>query len=134
MAFVSSRVEESESKLCWGEVEFGGLTDVETGGVSGLEDELVCSFKWVADVVWGGVCSLCMTLTDQHSWKGIWWDRVWIQLAGLCSILWWGTGVHSYDLKGSDWFLQCKRHYTLYIAVGRLSSWTCNQHGWWWGK
>ena len=29
--------------------------DVETGGVSGLEDELVCSFKLAADVVWGGV-------------------------------------------------------------------------------
>ena len=36
-------------------VEFGGLTDVETGGVSGLEDELVCSFKLAADVVRGGV-------------------------------------------------------------------------------
>ena len=36
-------------------VEFGGLTDIETGGVLGLEDELVCSFKLVADVVWGGV-------------------------------------------------------------------------------
>ena len=32
-------------------MEFGGLTDVETGDVSGLEDELVCSFKLVADVV-----------------------------------------------------------------------------------
>ena len=36
-------------------LEFGGLTDVETGGVSGLEDKLVCSFKLEADVVWGGV-------------------------------------------------------------------------------
>ena len=36
-------------------VEFGGLADVETGGVLGLEDELVCSFKFAADVVWGGV-------------------------------------------------------------------------------
>ena len=36
-------------------VEFVGLTDVETGGVSGLEDKLVCSFKLVADVVWGGL-------------------------------------------------------------------------------
>ena len=33
----------------------GGLTDVETVGVSGLEDKLVCSFKLAADVVWGGV-------------------------------------------------------------------------------
>ena len=32
-----------------------GLTDVETGGVSGLEDKSVCSFKLAADVVWGGV-------------------------------------------------------------------------------
>ena len=30
--------------------------------------------------MWSGVetGSLYMTLTDQHSWKGIWWDRVWI--------------------------------------------------------
>ena len=37
-------------------MEFGQLMDVETGGVSGLEDELICSFKLAADVVWGGVC------------------------------------------------------------------------------
>ena len=36
-------------------MEFGGLTDVETRGVSGLEDKLLCSFKLVADVVWSGV-------------------------------------------------------------------------------
>ena len=36
-------------------VEFGGLTDVETGGMSGLQEKLVCSFKLAADVVWGGV-------------------------------------------------------------------------------
>ena len=35
-------------------VGFGGLTDIEIRGVSGLEDELVWSFKLVADVVWGG--------------------------------------------------------------------------------
>ena len=34
---------------------FGGLTDVETGGVLGLEDKLVCSFKLAVDVVWDGV-------------------------------------------------------------------------------
>ena len=30
--------------------------------------------------MWSGVDSgsLCMTLTDQHSWKGIWWDYVWM--------------------------------------------------------
>ena len=32
-----------------------GLMDVETEGVSGLEDKLVRSFKLAADVVWGGV-------------------------------------------------------------------------------
>ena len=36
-------------------VKFGGLTDVEIGGVSGFENELVCSFKLATDVVWGGV-------------------------------------------------------------------------------
>ena len=31
-------------------------------------------------LMWSGVesGSLCMTLTDQHSWKVIWWDCVWI--------------------------------------------------------
>ena len=54
MAFLSSRIQETESKLLvllgrgW---NLGGLTDVETGGVSGLEDKLVCSFKLAADVV-----------------------------------------------------------------------------------
>ena len=38
-----------------GEGGMWGLTDVETGGVSGLEDKLVCRFKLVVDVVWGGV-------------------------------------------------------------------------------
>ena len=32
-------------------MEFGGLTDVETRDVSGLEDKCVCSFKLVVDVV-----------------------------------------------------------------------------------
>ena len=51
-------MQETESKLfsaAGARVEFGGLMDVETGGVSGLEDKLVCSFKLVADVAWGGV-------------------------------------------------------------------------------
>ena len=42
MAFFSSRIEEIKSKLlsaAGAGVEFEGLTDVETGGVSGLEDE-----------------------------------------------------------------------------------------------
>ena len=34
-----------------------------------------------------------------------------------------------YGQKGSDWFLLCRKHYIQYIAVGRLSSWTYNQHG-----
>ena len=58
MAFLSSRIQETESKLfsaAGARVEFGGLTDVEIGGLSGLEDKLVCSFKLAADVVWGGV-------------------------------------------------------------------------------
>ena len=33
--------------------------DVETWGVSGLEDMLVCSFKLVADVVWQLQCTEC---------------------------------------------------------------------------
>ena len=43
VAFLSSRIQETESKLsaAAARVEFGRLTDVETGGVSGLEDKLV---------------------------------------------------------------------------------------------
>ena len=58
MAFLSSRIEENESKLlsaAGASVEFGGLPDVETGGVSELEDELVSSLKLAADLVWSGV-------------------------------------------------------------------------------
>ena len=58
MAFLSNRVEETESKFlnaAGARVEFGGLTDVETMGVSGLEYELVRSSKLVADVIWGAV-------------------------------------------------------------------------------
>ena len=56
VAFLSSTIEETKSKLISAagvRVEFGGLTDVETWGVSGLEDELVRSLA--ADVIWGGV-------------------------------------------------------------------------------
>ena len=36
-------------------MECGGFTNVETRGVSGLEDKLVCSFKLTVDVICGGV-------------------------------------------------------------------------------
>ena len=58
VAFLSSRIQETEAKFlsaAEARVECGGLTDIETGVVSGLEDKLVCSFKLAADVVWGGV-------------------------------------------------------------------------------
>ena len=58
MAFLINRIEETELKLlsaAGARVEFERLTNVETGGVPGLEDELVCSFKLAVDVVWGGV-------------------------------------------------------------------------------
>ena len=58
MAFLSSRIQETEAKLfsaARAGVEFGRLTDVETRVVSGLEDKLLCSFKLATDVVWGGV-------------------------------------------------------------------------------
>ena len=74
--------------------------DVETEGVLGFVDELVCSFKLVADVVWGGVCSLCMTLTNQHPWKGIWWDCVWM-----------ATGMSGFDtvMVNRCPFIWCER-------------------------
>ena len=71
VAFLSSRIEETDRNCLvplgrgW---NLGGLTDV-----SGLEDKLVCSFKLAAYMIWGGG-SLCVSLTDQHSWKEIWWD------------------------------------------------------------
>ena len=54
VAFLSDRRQETESKLfsaAGARVEFGGLMDVETRGVSGVEDKLVCSFKLAVDVV-----------------------------------------------------------------------------------
>ena len=60
MAFLSSRIQETESKLL---VPLGqgwnlggwGLNAVDFRGVFGLAEKLVCSFKLLADVVWGGV-------------------------------------------------------------------------------
>ena len=50
-------------------VEYGGLTDVETGGVSGLEDELV--------MMWSGVESRSFCDTDRPAFL----ER---DLVGLC--------------------------------------------------
>ena len=36
--------------------------------------------------------SLCMTLTDQHSWKEIWWDCVWM-----------ATGRSGFDTVVVNW-------------------------------
>ena len=81
MAFLSSRIEETEWKVfstTGARVEFGGLTDVETGVSRDWRKSLYAVSNWQR--MWSGVesGSLCMTLTDQHSWKGIWGDRVWI--------------------------------------------------------
>ena len=63
--FLSSRIQETESKLfsaTRARVEFGGITDVETGGVSGLEGKLVCSFKLAAE----NYVVLCYLLQRTH--------------------------------------------------------------------
>ena len=52
------------------------LTDVESGGVSRLEDELACSFKLAADLVWGGVWQFVID-TDRPAFL----ER---DLVGLC--------------------------------------------------
>ena len=49
-------------------MEFWGLMDVETRGVSELVDELVCSFKLAADVVWGGVREF-VYVTDRSAFQ-----------------------------------------------------------------
>ena len=36
--------------------------------------------------------SLCMALTDQHSWNGIWWDCVWM-----------ATGRSGFDTVVVNW-------------------------------
>ena len=54
MAFLSSRIQETESKLLV-PLGQGWNLGVKAGVVSGLEDKLVSSFKLAADVVWGGV-------------------------------------------------------------------------------
>ena len=55
-----------------------GLANMMSGDVTWLQDEFVYCLKLVAYVVRVAACSLCMTLTDQQSWNGIWWDCVWM--------------------------------------------------------
>ena len=57
MAFLSSRIQETEAKFL-----SAAKARVQCGGGGGerilrpgLEDKLVCSFKLTVDVVWGGV-------------------------------------------------------------------------------
>ena len=79
VAFLSSRIEETESKhfrAAGARVEFGRLMDVETRGVSGLEDKLVCSFKLAADVVRGEVCQFMYDANRPAFLEG--------DLVGLC--------------------------------------------------
>ena len=57
VAFFSSTVEKTD-KYCkwhWGKGGRGGLTDVETGGVTWLADKLVCCFKLAVNVFRGGI-------------------------------------------------------------------------------
>ena len=54
------------------------LLDVDTWELVGFQNELIRHFMLAADVVGVVSGSLCMTRTDQHSWKGSWWDWVWM--------------------------------------------------------
>ena len=74
MAFLSSRTEETGSKLLSAagvRVEFGGLMDVETRVCRDRRTSWYAVSNWRQ--MWSGVESgtLCVTLTNQHSWKGI---------------------------------------------------------------
>ena len=63
MAFLSSRIQEIEAKFlsaAEARLECGGLTDIEIGVVSSLEDKLVCSFKLAMDVVWDWSQVVCV--------------------------------------------------------------------------
>ena len=69
MAFLSSRIQETESKLfsaTGASVEFGGVTDIETRGVSGIGGQVGMQFQ-IAQQMWYGVesGSLCIILTER---------------------------------------------------------------------
>ena len=50
--------------------------------------------------------------------------QVWVQYRG-------GEPVPIHAMgKGSDGFLQCRKHYIQCILAGKLSSWTYNRRGW----
>ena len=107
------------------------LADVKNKIVSGLEDKLVCSFKLVTDVVWGGVGYFVYDANRPAflerdlvglSVDGNW--QVWVHYRGGELV-----PIHTVG-KGSDRFLQCRKHYIQCIVVGKLSSWTYSWHGW----
>ena len=58
--------------------------------------------------------SLCMTLTDQHSWKKIWWDCVWMAADR--------SGFNTMVVNRCP-FIRSEREWQVsqYVGVGRLS-------------
>ena len=50
--------------------------DVETGVCQDWRMSWYAVSNW--QQMWSGVKSDSLTLTYQHSWKGIWWDCAWI--------------------------------------------------------
>ena len=75
---------------------------------------------------------LCMTQRGQDSWKGSWWDLVWIGTGRLELMMYMWTGTQSYVSRASDLFLQCKKHCILYSRVGTQAWMIYSQQGWWW--
>ena len=77
VAFLSSRIQETEAKLY---VPLGRGWNMRPAVCLDWRTSwyAVSNWRWM----WSGVesGSLYMTLPDQHSWKGIWWDWVWIAI------------------------------------------------------
>ena len=74
VAFFSSRIEKlmRDCNCRWGKGGIGGLTDVE----SVIRGQVGMQFQMAANVIRVESGSSCMTLTNQHSWKRIWWGCV----------------------------------------------------------
>ena len=65
--------------------------------------------------IWSGVesGSLCMMLTDQQSWKGIWWDWVWMATgrSGFETVVVETVSIHAVRERVVGFFNICKAFY-----------------------
>ena len=80
---------------------------------------------------WSAVASgnLFLIQIDQHSWKRSWWYLVWLGTVDQSSQLYKWTCAHSCVSWASHLFLQCKKHYILYIGFSASDWRICSKGG-----